>query len=487
MSPQQIHLRINDAATGQPTPVRLRVTDAAGNYYPPNGHPADFATGVGEDVGGNVMINGQRWAYIDGSCEISLPPGDLVIEATKGPEYRRLREPVHLPAGKLALRFAIERWTDQRASGWYSGDTRAHFLAPHAALLEAAAEDLAVVNLLVRKELILGQDGHSHASYPNLLAFSGQKPCLERDGPLVVVNTHNTHPVLGKLGLLNSHRVIHPLNFGGPDATDDWSLEDWCGQCHRKRGLVVWTDAFDPKAGHAGEALAALILGHIDAIEMDPNHPERLRAWYQLLNAGIRVPIVAASAKVSNRTPVGAYRTFAHCPKGEPFTYSAWIEAVRAGNTYVSAGAAILTFDVNGAIPGGEIPWTGESLKAMSNARATDAVERLELVVNGRVAAVSDVGMIEHGFSAPAGGWAAARCWAGERLMAHTSPVYVLPDSGSQFAEAAAVEFLDRHLIRAREWVENEGRFENLKSRERLLGTFDAARKALMNASATRR
>ena len=26
-------IRINDAATGKPTPVRLRVTDADGNYY----------------------------------------------------------------------------------------------------------------------------------------------------------------------------------------------------------------------------------------------------------------------------------------------------------------------------------------------------------------------------------------------------------------------------------------------------------------------
>src|SRR5262245_19863229 len=102
---QQVHLRVNDAATGWPTPVRLRVTDAAGNYYPPHGHPAEFPIGRGEDVGGNVMIGRERWTYIDGSCEIGLPPGELTIEATKGPEYKPLRETLHLPAGKLALRF----------------------------------------------------------------------------------------------------------------------------------------------------------------------------------------------------------------------------------------------------------------------------------------------------------------------------------------------------------------------------------------------
>src|SRR5262249_23751661 len=128
---QQVHLRVNDAATSRPTPVRLRVTDAAGNYYAPYGRAAEFATGTGEDVGGNVLIGRARWAYIDGSCEIAVPPGELTVEATKGPEYRPLRETVRLPAGKLALRFAIERWTDLRVDGWYSGDTRAHYFSPH--------------------------------------------------------------------------------------------------------------------------------------------------------------------------------------------------------------------------------------------------------------------------------------------------------------------------------------------------------------------
>src|SRR5687767_12303982 len=35
MSLQTVHLRVNDAATGRPTPVRLRVTNAAGTYYAP--------------------------------------------------------------------------------------------------------------------------------------------------------------------------------------------------------------------------------------------------------------------------------------------------------------------------------------------------------------------------------------------------------------------------------------------------------------------
>src|SRR5262245_48175074 len=95
---QQVHLRVNDAATGRPTPVRLRVTDAAGTYYPPHGHAAEFPTGPGEDVGGNLMLSRDRWAYVDGTCEIAVPPGELTIEAKKGPEYTPLRETVYVPA-----------------------------------------------------------------------------------------------------------------------------------------------------------------------------------------------------------------------------------------------------------------------------------------------------------------------------------------------------------------------------------------------------
>ena len=112
---QHVHLRINDAATGQPTPVRLRVTDAAGNYFAPFGHAAEFPTGRGEEVGGDVVVNGERWAYIDGTCEIAVPPGELTIEAAKGPEFRPRRETINLPPGKMALRFC-NRATDELAS-----------------------------------------------------------------------------------------------------------------------------------------------------------------------------------------------------------------------------------------------------------------------------------------------------------------------------------------------------------------------------------
>ena len=54
---QQVHLRFNNAA-GQPTAVRLRVTDAAGTYYAPFGRLTQFATapGIGRILGPIILL-----------------------------------------------------------------------------------------------------------------------------------------------------------------------------------------------------------------------------------------------------------------------------------------------------------------------------------------------------------------------------------------------------------------------------------------------
>src|SRR5439155_11646336 len=134
----------------------------------------------------------------------------------------------------------------------------------------------------------------------NILAFSGERPALQVPGHMVVVNTHNSHPVLGSLALLHCHRPVYPLSFGGPDGLEDWSLAAWCDQCHRKKGLVIGTHLWHTDQGFVpGETLADLILGKVDALEIGPSStvPDALVDWYGLLNCGFRVPLVAGSGK----------------------------------------------------------------------------------------------------------------------------------------------------------------------------------------------
>ncbi len=433
-----VHLRIADASTGRPTPVRVRVVgpdDLA--HFPPLGRAAELPAGRNEDVGGHLRLGREKWWYIDGACEIPLPAGvPLRVQATKGPEFVPLDETVTLGAGQIALRFALSRRTDSRADGWVSVDTRCHFLTPHAAALEARAEGLDVVNLLAVPFPVLALDANTYMTTPNLLAFSGQENALERDGAAVVVNTLNTHPVLGKVALLNSHRPVFPLTFGGED-TDDWGVCDWADQCHRKRGLTVWVDAFEPAAGvTGGEALVAALLGKIDAIEVT-NEPRKvpLLPWvYRLWDAGFLVPLVGASGKDSNRGVLGGMRTYAQG--------TTWLDAVRAGRTVASAGPLVT------------LARDGPRVR-------TTACSRVEIVVNGQVV-TSGAGAAEAVAAEP--GWVAARCPA-QGEFAHTSPLAV----GEPIRKPDALAALRKLVEQTREWVETAGRFANPKRKQALL------------------
>jgi hypothetical protein len=465
-----VHLRINDLATGKPTPVRLSVSGPDGTTYAPFGRFVEFPTGKGEGVGGHLRLGRESWCYIDGSCEVMLPTEvPLRVRATKGPEYTPIDQTVTLGPGQMTLRLAIERFAHTRADGWYSGDARCHCLSPHAALLEAAAEDIDVANVLAAVRPVASLDGTAYPLAPELLAFSGQAAALEAHGRLVAVNTLNAHPVLGKVGLLYSHRPVFPLTFGGED-TDDWSVCDWCDQCHRKGGLVVWVDPFRPEGGLiGGETLVAAILGKVDAIEVGGRgRKQPLLPWvYRLWNAALPVPLVGASGKDGNAVPLGRPRTFARLAPGEPFTYKSWITAVRLGRTFVTDGP-LLGLDVEGRGPGETVDATGTA-RVRVGSQSLAPLDRVELVCNGEVVATDPAGL---DVTLPIAGscWLAARCrCVDDRGFAHSSPVVVRVGGQPLPRRPDAVAAVRRAVEQTREWVEDQGRFASPKARQHLL------------------
>ncbi|MFL5246052.1 MAG: CehA/McbA family metallohydrolase [Gemmataceae bacterium] len=501
MSPklQTVHVRINDKATGQPTPCRVRFSNEQGETFPPFGRTVDFPTGRNLDVGGNLLLGMKPYAYIDGACEVRLPVGKVQIEIAKGPEFVPQRLQASIGPGKLALRLAIERWADWRSEGWYSGDIRCHFLSPHAALLEAQAEDLAVVNLLASELPISGSHGRNAVAIPNILAFSGQHPALEQAGHMVAVNTYNSNPVLGGLALLHCHRIIFPLSFGGPEKLDDWTMLDWCDQCHRKRGLVVWTKtAHESPTFRYGEPLADLILGKIDAFEIDSfeDSPfDVLSDWYLLLNCGYSLPLVGASGKENNGMAMGSMRTYARLQERESFTYSNWIEAIRAGRTFATNGP-LISFQVDGEMAGTALRLDSPRSTLHVRAEASSIVpfDRLEVIVDGRVAAKAESegtpasACLEADVPVSSSGWIAARCLgshqlfhrpANQRVFAHTSPVYIRMEGRSPAASPEIVAALARHLDGMADWARTQARCETDQQRERLVGIFLAAKKEL--------
>lgn len=495
-----VHVRVNDASTGQPTPVRVRFTGPDGEYLAPFGRLTEFATGRNQAVGGNLLLGTKPWAYVDGSFEIRLPAGPIGVEIHKGPEYKPVQQTTQLPAGKIALRFTIERWTDLRAERWYSGDTRAHFLSPHAALLEAAAEGLAVVNLLAVECSVAGAFGRDYPAIPGILEFSGQAPALERPGHMVVVNSLNTHPVLGSLGLLNCHRTVFPLSFGGPSGKEDWTLADWCDQCHRKGGLVIWTKPGQQGAALAlGEPLADLILGKIDAFEIDffeDSIFDIVPDWYRLQNCGFHIPLVGGSGKDSNGIALGAMRTYARLLPDEPFTYRNWVESIRAGRTFVSNGP-LMTITVDDHDSGSMVtmPEPGKSVRIRATAQSQLRFDRLEVLAGGVVIASTEPtgapasATLELDWTPSSSTWLAARCVgasqvphrpAYQRIFAHTSPVYLHASDRPMQVDAEALAYLRKDLERMLEWVAHDARCDTDRQREQLREVFQTAHNVLL-------
>ncbi len=469
-----VHVRITDASTGQPIPVRARFT-AGGRTCVPFGRLETFSTLPGVAVGGNVLVDGLPWAYVDGSCEVNLPAGPVTVAVSRGPEYLPLRREVHLGSGQLALRLVLERRPEGRPEGWLSADSRCHALTPHAALLEAAAEGLDFVNLLAL-ETLPGAD--QPPAMPNLLAFSGSRPALERPGHAVVVNTLNAHPVLGTVSLLDCHRPVYPLRFGGPDRADDWSLADWCDQCHRKRGLVVWADL--PRlttTAPQGEALAACLLGKVDAFEvcrLDGDWTD----YYRLLSCDCRLSLIGGSGKDSNAIVLGAVRTEAHVTPGSPADYAAWVTAVRAGRTFVTTGPMLL-LSVAGAEPGATVTVSTAAPLAVRVELRGASAGLLEIVRDGQVVAAGAAPLLEVEVPVDRGGWLAARyredaSVSPGRFGAHTSPILLRVEGKAPYLDLSDVSALQTMLVQTRTWIEQDARCEQ-GQRQRLAGVLRAA------------
>jgi len=446
---QTVHLRVNDAATGRPTPARIRLSDASGRSYAPLGRMSAIDPSGDPLTGGQVVLNGEPFAYIDGTCEVRLPPGSLRVQISKGLEYLPIDRTIDLTAGKLSLRLNLERLVDWRLEGWYAGDLRVHDLSPHAALLEGRAEGLGVVQLLARQ---------TSRGISNMLAFSGNRECLHEEDSFVAVNTLNKHSFLGTVALLHSHRPVFPLLAG--ESGLEWSVLDWCEQCHRKTGLVVWPDL--PRCRETalqGEALAAMLLGQIDALEVADltSLEETLALHARLLQLGLTPSLVGASGKDSWTQALGSVRTYARLLPEQSLTADTWTEAVRQGRTFVTTGP-LLSLAVAEQSPGGRLQVeAGTNLPIQATAQSIQPFDRLQLLVDGEVQAETSAtgqpwsARLQQSLRIDRPTWIACRCVG--TAFAQSNPVWVDVPGVARSVQAETTAFFRRILESTRQWV----------------------------------
>ncbi len=488
----RVAVTVVDAGTGRPIPTRVRFVAADGRYLPPVGHRDEVNPGLYEDTGADLVLGRETYAYVPGAFEIDLPLGSVEAEAVRGFDHRPIRTRLEVDPATRHLELALARPIDRRPDGWMTADSHVHFLAPSTALLQAAAEDLAIVHLLAT------QWGDHATSVTDLAWGSTVDPSGEHR---VVVGTENRQNLLGHLGLLGARRPVLPMASGGPPEGRIGGalvelLADWADRCHEAEGLVVAAHFPLPYA----EVAADIVAGKIDAVEMQCfspglDHPSILE-WYRFLDCGYRLPVLGGTDKMSAEVPAGAVRTYARLQPGEPASFEAWAAAVRAGRTFATSGP-FLELSVEGHEPGGVIalPATGGRLGVQAAARAAQPmITAIELVVNGQVVAeeasarATDALDVSTAIEVRAGSWIAARARSDRQIesafatsmAAHTSPVYVEVVDRPLFVADEAGPILEV-IEGARRWVASMAAVERPADRRRMV-EFLAASAATFRA-----
>jgi hypothetical protein len=168
-------------------------------------------------------------------------------------------------------------------------------------------------------------------------------------------------------------------------------------------------------------------------------------------------------------------------------TYSGWIEAVREGRCFATNGP-LLRFDVDGLGPGETLDLSapGATARLRASASSLGHFDRLELLVHEQVIATAPgrsdgsrwSAEVEATLTVTEPGWVAARCvgggMPGHPVFAHTAPTYLRID-GRYRREPTSLDAIRRMVEQTREWVEQHGRFAEVKRKRHLLDLCDAA------------
>jgi hypothetical protein len=281
---------------------------------------------------------------------------------------------------------------------------------------------------------------------------------------LVRVGTENRQHVLGHISLLGYQgRIIAPMTTGGPSESAlgdpiEILLTEWARKCKKQGGLVVLPHFPNPRAEYA----ATIVSGEVDALEMtswenlyDGIDPYSISDWYRYLNCGYHLAAVGGTDKMAATTAVGAVRTYARIDPNTPFTYEAWMEAVRRRETFVTYGP-LLEFAVDGHPMGNSIEMSAKGGTVDVEwhvASVTIPMSRVDLIVNGEVRESQAVSSAEM-----SGNWSIKvekSSWVAllvrghyadkpEIIAAHSSPVMIDVEGSQFFAAADAITILEQ-------------------------------------------
>ncbi len=453
----RLEIRVLDAATGRPTPVRVRLTRGGFSVktLPPQAVGVMYGLWDHEDGFG---FQPDSSFYVAGTLTLTLPPGTYRLHLSKGTEFLTQTHELTVKARQVWRKTCrLARWIDAAARGWYATDGHVHVRRSprdnEPLAVWTRAEDL-------RVGVFLRMGDFWETYYPQYAYGAGG--VFEKSGHLLVPGQED--PRTPELGHALGYGMANRVRF-----RDQYYLYDSVfHKIHQLGGLTGYAHHAEAFHAYRGLTLDAL-RGLVDVLEIlqycvSPR-PLRTAHYYHLLDLGFRVTATAGSdfpwcgqdhghGPVEHSAHLGNARFYVKTDG--PLTYESWKRGLAAGHTFVSSGP-ILDFKVNGKLPGDSLdvpPGTTLTLSAQAFGHATQVpLDTLEVIGHGKVLARAIRGetgqttsRLSLSLTLPPlqrGLWLAARCIAGPQQAAHTTPVYVTVDGGGFHNPETTQRYLD--------------------------------------------
>ncbi len=466
---------IRDAQTGDTVQARVQALGPTGEPIA----PADAMWKHGP---------GEPFFYSDGQFSIDAPRGYSQVLVERGTEFTPWRQTVEVgsggaagtaQSGDIALDIQLERWGDLPERGFHPGNTHIHYDDKETEPDRRLAYDSRVENLRMTAVSVLKRWDLDYATNkypPGVLTEFTDTHHYVQSGEESRHNHDPDRPFVigyGHVMLLNIRNIVEPISRGllvDPFTPDYPPLSYVCDDAASQGGLVIWCHN-----GQGMEAPVAAALGKIHAINLfDPfwNDVE-YDLWYHMLNCGIELPASTGSDWFVS----SANRVYA---QGEQtFDYESWSESIKQGNSFITNGPAIY-FTVGDSVPGDTVGASSSgSASVKVEWQSHYAVDRVEIVVNGVVAAAhqanSASGVFEADIPIETDGWIAARVAGSARdsfnqpIWAHSSPVYIKGTGKPPASQPGSGKFFFDRIDEAVEWVSKKGKFYTDSQRREVL------------------
>ena len=465
------------------TPARIYLTGSDGRAYLPEEAQARVSNAdYGQPYGGDYYF------YSDGNFEVQLPPGTAALEVVKGFEYAPVSKQISISAGQSsAVEIQLQKPLDLRRQGWFSGDTHVHpnvyddhLIRPADVLLIAKAEDLNLPQLLICNDVASHLNDRQY--------FQGRPHHLSEENYILYWNQEmRAGDVNNHVGYLGLKELVQPAFVGWPGTPlpYDYPPNYEMGLKAQAQGAVVtYVHPGLPSQYPIDIALGAAAM--IDVV-CQRNEDTNTDHWYQLLNCGFQCPISAGTDSFLN-TPyhliAGAGRVYVQV--GPSLTYDGWIKGYREGRSFAT-NAPLLKFSVNGKGAGEEIHWGAGplSLKVEAEAVSHVAMKRMDLIVNGQVAAsqkAEEAGKLirmTRDLQIADSAWVAVRVHGDPHklitndtaLYAHSSPVYCYR-GGRKIAFKKSAAFFIEQIDQLIHRVQTQAIFRDSTERDAMIQHF---------------